>query len=923
VWRKVLDGPARFARNAGFVAVAIGMALIARHGTTLSRVAALAGCAAAILLGLLSWVVLRRRSRSPRQLVRQVILPTDAPLGARAMRAAGLLERLSTEPPSTSLELARVHLERLVARASLDRVQKAAARRAARYRALGLILTAAVITVGVLAAREIAEGFNVLGARGQKAPVPMSWTDRLRIIAQPPAYLRAPPRRLLSGSTANLPKGTGLTLRARALYPDRLLVVSDGAKESAFVSDGEGGLVAHYTVEDDVSLVVAARFGDVLVLEPEGVQISALPDEAPAVTLEDAPATLKLSELTRLELRWAAEDDHGLKQVDLVLRSGNREERRVLATYDDEAPEQRGGHVLLPTDPFLRSLYLPAQVSIEARDNDPVEGSKWGKSAAFVLVPTAVGEPDSQRYLALVLGRDRFVDALGVAESGERADQAGLFEHRLEQAVHGLSSALAATYGGLRVPPGLRSFALGRLRVLTDQGNTGVAQRAAALGDLILALDGALGSLSTRDAQRVSKVLAEVAEEAMSAAQLAQAPEGGAAALDRLDRALYALRAGAEQLTSLGGLGNDLGSVALADLGRVQRARDGLDLYHAELAARHLADRLRRPTPSFGSANAGGVEAGQSGSSEPSGPSSNAEQAYDQLARQIAELAHEHAAAVEQVDQTLSGAEAGTDPETLRAEAERRAGELRDAVEVLPELGTSPGTSEASAALGREQARSMAHNLESVRLQEAVDAGRRALRALDDALNKAQAELSSSGDLEIAKSAVEEQLHWAEDQLAQSQQAARESSRQALQGPAALEEELAGTAAGLARRGEKESTPLPAEVTERLRQADQLMRQAARALKSGEGEAGLGLQRQAQRLLENADQGKASESEPTEESTEDDAAGKAAGFGGDVPNADEQNKAEAFRRRVLQNLGDNQSGRRSPAIKRYAEGLLR
>jgi hypothetical protein len=171
---------------------------------------------------------------------------------------------------------------------------------------------------------------------------------------------------------------------------------------------------------------------------------------------------------------------------------------------------------------------------------------------------------------------------------------------------------------------------------------------------------------------------------------------------------------------------------------------------------------------------------------------------------------------------------------------------------------------------------------------------------------------------------VEEQLAWAESQLETARSAARERARSALQAPAALEEELAGTAASLARRGENEKTPLPADVTERLRQADQLMRQAARSLNEGEGDAGLELQRQAQRLLENADRGKTSDPEPSEQeaSESDDEAGRAAGFGGEVPEAAEQNKAEEFRKRVLESLGDG-SGRFAPAIKRYAEGLLR
>lgn len=920
VWRNAVLGPVRFARYAALVAVGVGMALVARYGTPTARIAAAAGCVLALGAAVAYWLVTARRPLGARQLVRQILLPTDERLGARAMRAAKLLERLSAEPASTSHALARVHLDRLVESASIAQVEAAAARRARRFRTLGAMLGAAVVATLALGGREVAEGFDVLIAHGSRGPLPMLWTQQLRIVASPPAYLRAPARRLFPGATALLPKGTQLTLRARALYPDRRLVVTDGAHEAEFVSDGEGGMVAHYTVQDDATLVVAARFGDVLIEEPEALRLVSLRDEAPRVTLEGAPESLQLSELERLELRWVAEDDHGVKEVDLVLRSGTREERRVLATYEDDAALQRGGHVLTPNDSFLRSLYLPATVSIEARDNDPVDGSKWGKSAAFTIVPTAVGEPDAMRYLALVRARDRFVDALAVA--GERAT-AGSFQERSSAATESFRAALDASYGGLRVPGAFKTFTLGRLRVLNEQGGSAAA-RTAALEELILALDGGLGALSMRDAQRVSKVLGDVAEEAMLAAQLAQAPEGTGAALERLDRALYALRAGAEQLLALGVLGNDLGSVARADLGRVQRARDAGDFFHAELAARHLSDRLRRPTPSFGAQSSGGIEAGQSGSSEAGGqPASNAQAKFDELARQIAELARQHAGAVEQVDQTLSEAAPSLDPEALRAEAERRAAELRRSVDALPEPGTSPGTSEALAGLGREHARLMAHNLESVRLQEAVESGRRALGTLDEALRLAEAEESNSGDLEIARSAVDEQLRWAESQLSASQQAARENARRALEGPAGLEDQLAGTASELAKRGESAETPLPGETVERLRQADQLMRQAARSLRNGEGEAGLGLQRQAQRLLEHADPGKSSDSETANDATETESSKGAPGFGGDVPKAEQQNKAEEFRRRVLENLGNGSAGRLAPAVKRYAEGLLR
>ncbi len=932
VWGQALAAPARFAWSAALLAILFGMAMIGRGGTPLSRGGAALGGFLVLAFGAIAWLQNRRGGKTPRELVRRIIVPTDAPLGARALRAASLLERQERETNETAKaarQLAEFHFERLIARASVNSVELAARRRARWYRWFGGALAVGVVSVAVLGSRELAEGLDVLVAPGPVAPVRMLWVERLRMMAQPPAYLHAPPRRLLAGTTSLLPKGSSLTLRARPLYASRSLVVSDGFREVPFVSDGEGGLVAHYTVEDDAALVIAARFGNVLIAEPEALHVVSLPDGAPVVSLEGAPQTLRSSEIEQLVLRWKAVDDHGLEQVELVLRSGNREDRRLLASYDDGTSEQQGGHVLQPSDPFLRSLYLPAEIRIEARDNDPVNGSKWGRSPAITLTPTAVGEPDALRYLALARARDGFVDALALGEPPAKdaptyRDRERRFGERLGKASSGFESALEASYGGLRVPPGLRNFGLGRLRVVTEQ--RGAQAQASMLGELILALDAALSGLSTRDAQRVAKVLSEVAEEAMLGAQQARHAEAGGDAVERLDRAIVSLDAGARQLQSLGALGNDLGSVALADLGRLRRARAGADFYHAELAARHMADRLRRPMPSFGSSSSGGgVEAGQSGSSsEPSGDLSQAQREFDELTRQINELAMEHAGAVERVDQALSDAQATPDPEALRAEAERRADTLRQAVADLPEPGHSPGTPEAAAALAGEHGRAMAHNLESLRLEQAAESGQKAIAAMQEASAKGPLGLWDENELQNIQRTLEEQLAWTESLLESQKQAARDKAREMLQQPALLEEELASAASRLAERGAQSATPLPSEVVERLRQADQLMRQAARDLREGEGEGGLQRQRQAQRLLETADPNHSDGGDASEpESGEQESSGRAAGFGGDVPDAEERNKAEEFRRRVLESLGDDTTRRLGPAIKRYAEGLLR
>ncbi|MEO8182443.1 MAG: DUF4175 family protein [Deltaproteobacteria bacterium] len=947
-WREVLSRPARFARRAGLVAVGVGCALLARRGTSWTRAGAAAGVLAVLLLGLLGWWLDRHAGLDPGRVVRQVIRRTDRALGEQALRLVRLMQRLTGElvsaPASANqgLTLATFQFDKLIEKTSIDRVRGAAQRRARLYRWLGAGCALVALAVGVGRMREIIEGVDVLWARGGRAPWPLFWTEQLRVQAQPPAYLRTPARRLFSGAASLLPMGTQLTLRARPLYADRQLVVTDGVHEIPFVSDGEGGLVAHYEVEQSQALTVAARFGDVLIAEPDPIQIVALQDAAPVVSLDGAPATQQLRELSRLELRWSAQDDHGLRQVDLVLRSGNREERRVLGTYDDESARQRGGHVLQPSDPFLRSLYLPAQISIEARDNDPVGGSKWGKSAVITLLPTAVGELEALRYLALTRARDGFLEAIALGSewlpppSGKAASKAAAaeieqrFAARLESAAQGFEQVLGDSYGGLRVAPGLRNFALGRLRMLRAEKGS-VRERSNSAGLLVLGLDGVLMSLAHRDAQRVAKILGNVAEEAMVGAQQAQSGEAPGPGLDRLAKAIYALHAGATQLLALGSLGNDLGSVALADLGRVSRASDGGDLYHAELAARHLAERLHRPLPSFGASSSGAVEAGQSESSEPQeGSSGEGQKKFDELVEQIAELAHQHAAAVEQVDQTLSGAKPPPEAGALREEAELRAKEIRRAVEGLPEPGNSPGTAEAAGALARENARGMAHELESMKLEQAADSARRALAALTEARAKSAGQSYFQGQLEAAKASVEEHLRWLQEQLEAQKKAARDRARGQLQGPSALEDELAGKARTLAQRGDDRTSPLPGEVTDRLRQADQLMQQAARELGRGEGEAGLSLQRQAQRLLEGADQGKPRDQEEGEGEQGDDGKERATGdgsggtpFSGDVPAAEQQNRAEEFRRRVIRSLGEGPVGRLAPAVKRYAEGLLR
>ena len=87
-------------------------------------------------------------------------------------------------------------------------------------------------------------------------------------------------------------------------------------------------------------------------------------------------------------------------------------------------------------------------------------------------------------------------------------------------------------------------------------------------------------------------------------------PEQKKVTAARLGAALPVLEQGGKALLTLADLGADLGSVTQGELRRIQRGLDAHSYWDAELAARHLAARLRRPKPSFSSAGGGGVESG-------------------------------------------------------------------------------------------------------------------------------------------------------------------------------------------------------------------------------------------------------------------------------------------------------------------------
>jgi hypothetical protein len=925
---------ARLAVLAAGVLALVLAGVLGRFGTAPMRIAAVSVIGTVVLVAVAAALRERRARRRRDLVVKRLVLGADRTLGERVLRAFSLEDRAQADPQVGSLELAKLHADRAV-----DRIPRALV--VARGERLAARLRMAAVVVGLLGAAggasdpsRVLEGLDVLAARRGIAPIPIVFLEGVSVLVQSPSYLRLADR-YADPTFSQAPSGSTLVVRGVPVRPGRTLVLAAEGREVPFVSEGGDGLVARWNVAASTDIWVAARFGDVLIREPQPIRVDAVPDGAPVVTLDGAPREVELEGLERLELSYSAKDDHGLRQIDLVLRSGGREERRVLEKLDGQSRVERGAQALDTGDPFLQRMFLPILVTIEAKDNDVLAGAKWGQSAAITIQPPPLGAPEATRYKALAAARGSVVDFLAwtVGEGAKTdADTRRASAERRAQASAALRDA-ATGRSGARVPSGLSAFLIGQARRLDVPPAT--AGAGAHVEDVLLAVDSAVRQLGRRDAQSVAKRMGDVAEDAANAFADARVSERTQRATERAQAALRVLEVGRANLAELDVLGADLGSVTRGELSRIGRALASRSLYHAELVARHLAARLHRPEPSFSAASGsqgGGVEGGrQSGEGDPQAPPSEASERFDELMGELSELTREHGALVEQVERNLRDASQAAETEELRREAAEKAQALREALEDLPRSGPREGSGRASAALAREHGAAMAERLDRLELDEALNSGKTARGLTDDARRKARepeslSDVTDPESLDKADAALSDALSWAERALERMRRSAEAHARERLGEAAERERSIERRLGEMAGRAETGEARLPEPMLDRLRRAREAMKSAASELGEGRGEPALEHQREAQRMLEQGgskptthnDTGPAEDRTPTGEGNN----GRAMGTRAAVPAAEDRRRAQDFRRRVLEGLGKERGARLEPAIRRYAEGLL-
>jgi Domain of unknown function (DUF4175) len=322
----------------------------------------------------------------------------DDPALARVL--AGPSELLSSvelshapEQPGVSRELLALLHVRAAAQADAVDLRRALPLRALYWPAAALAFALALVLLAAATApRRLALGWSRLRGGDAAAPQaePSPIVGDLAITYLYPPYTGLPPR-TEEGTAGDLraPRGTEVRLSARA---DRDLAaafaVVNGQPVKLF-ADGPG----HRVLAGSFILSAAGkwsfRFADKkerTIAEGPARPIEILADQPPQVTIEQPKEkTLEVDPQGRVVVQYAANDDYGVSQVALVYQLAGEKEQRVPLQAPSSAARRVRGTYAWDMGPLHLRPGDKVTYSVEAKDNDAVDGPQRGASPVQVL----------------------------------------------------------------------------------------------------------------------------------------------------------------------------------------------------------------------------------------------------------------------------------------------------------------------------------------------------------------------------------------------------------------------------------------------------------------------------------------------------------------------------------------------------------
>ncbi len=401
-----------------FLALFVGAAAFALGVRAGVRAAALAGGGTAALAAA-TWAmrVLLGTAWSEEATARTVA--RDEPAFRSDLVSSVELERDRTDIQASarySLALVDAHVERTAARAGQVDVARAIPDRWARHGGLALVAVAALHGLTFLfGGGTFARAYGrILAGEPGGAPGPIvdPITGDIELTYEYPAYMRREAKTLSgTGGEIRAPKGTLVGLKTRAdrdvkvaeialeapfdsVHPERSAreagaeskrAASPPAKRYALSVANRRGLSGRFPIEEGGSY--RFRFLDgrgKLLAEGPPIPIAIEPDGSPEARITAPDREIEVDAGAVVRIDWQAEDDFGLSEVALVVKSpGGEERRRVLRKPD--AARRDGGTFDLDLGPEKlaegdRLLYF-----LEAQDGDVVSGPKKGVSETHTI----------------------------------------------------------------------------------------------------------------------------------------------------------------------------------------------------------------------------------------------------------------------------------------------------------------------------------------------------------------------------------------------------------------------------------------------------------------------------------------------------------------------------------------------------------
>ena len=268
----------------------------------------------------------------------------------------------------------------------------------------------------------------------------------LRVRLSYPSYLGRDPSWVERPAQLTVPAGTTLEVHVKPRFAAERGRVLLGPASAAMHADHDGELTAQLTVQTEASMRIELSRNSVRYEDPRAIAVHVTPDASPVIHIEDPQSGTLAPPGEVIALRYSANDDVGIANVQLHARveSSAEKQRVIFSALDAGGParELRSAASVTPEELGARegdSLVI----WLEARDTDLVSGPHVGRSQEITLEVALPGQGLSEFIPNLQQIADLAVDVLAQRLELSPVREAASAKQRFETVNRGARAWLA------------------------------------------------------------------------------------------------------------------------------------------------------------------------------------------------------------------------------------------------------------------------------------------------------------------------------------------------------------------------------------------------------------------------------------------------------------------------------------------------